>query len=214
MQYYAIDSKLTVSIVDNSSDEGIFVPTQSIRKVLGNICVVYGNESEALSRLIADYLADLESERIYEETGDRVAFCLAPPEPWMMALGGVLLEGVLQGLSWDAVKLAAQHTLDLLTATKATPTPTKSKSKAKKSLGFSVFLELPMLGKLYAAIETRYESYRKLEMTMDEIHESVNHELEGHGNQDSKNKTKKKKKKKKEKKKTATKGKKRGSKNS
>jgi hypothetical protein len=171
MRFYAVDTKLRLSIVDHTTDEGILVPTKSVRKGLGIICIVHGEESEALSRLIADHLADLESERIYVDTGEQVAFCLGPPDPWLMAIGAVMLEGVIQGLTWDAVKLAVQQALDLLRTRKRTPAPAASKRKAEKSLGFEIYLSLPMLGELYAAIEGHYESYCKIEESMDKVHE-------------------------------------------
>ncbi|MBN70291.1 MAG: hypothetical protein CME32_13540 [Gimesia sp.] len=172
MQYYVIDSTLNISVVDQKSDQGIYVPTQYIKARTGNICIVHGEESEALSRVIADHLGDLESDRIFEESGERVCFSMCPPDAWLMAIGAVMLEGLIQGLSWDVVKLAVQQSLDLLKTRNATPTPVCQKNKTKKSLDFEIYLDLPVLGELYFAIEGNYESYCELEKSMEELHKT------------------------------------------
>ena len=44
----------------------------------------------------------------------RVRYSLAPPPPWLVAIAGVMWEGILQGAAWDVVKAALHAALDKL----------------------------------------------------------------------------------------------------
>jgi hypothetical protein len=51
----------------------------------------------------------------------RAAASLAPPPPWLVALAGVMWEGILQGAAWDVVKLAVSSAVSKLRAAGVAP---------------------------------------------------------------------------------------------
>ena len=53
--------------------------------------------------------------------GKRPAASLAPPPPWVVALAGVVWEGILQGAAWDVVKAALSSAVAKLRATGVAP---------------------------------------------------------------------------------------------
>src|SRR5689334_3057628 len=44
----------------------------------------------------------------------RSAAMLSPPPPWLVALAGVMWEGIIQGAAWDVVKVAANSAMTKL----------------------------------------------------------------------------------------------------
>lgn len=67
-----------------------------------------------------------------------VTYKLVPPDPWLIALGMVMWEGIVQGLSWDVVKLLARKALSVMQAEGVAPDLSYEKNKNKKltELGF------------------------------------------------------------------------------
>lgn len=64
-------------------------------------------------------------------------YALIPPDPWLVALGLVMWEGIVQGLSWDTVKTAVSTALDKMRRSNAAPVDTSStKIKRELRLGF------------------------------------------------------------------------------
>ena len=53
--------------------------------------------------------------------GRRVAASLAPPPPWVVALAGVMWEGIIQGAGWDSVKVAVSYAMSKLKAAGLAP---------------------------------------------------------------------------------------------
>jgi hypothetical protein len=53
----------------------------------------------------------------------RVAASLAPPPPWVVALAGVMWEGIIQGAAWDTVKVAVSYAISKLRAAGLAPAP-------------------------------------------------------------------------------------------
>jgi hypothetical protein len=52
---------------------------------------------------------------------ERRSASLAPPPPWLVALAGVMWEGILQGAAWDVIKLAVSSAISKLRAAGLTP---------------------------------------------------------------------------------------------
>ena len=69
-----------------------------------------------------------------------VAYSLVHPDPWLIALAMVMWEGIVQGLSWDTVKLSVRKALSVMQSEGVAPTETRethTKKKAKRTeLGF------------------------------------------------------------------------------
>ncbi|HVN32960.1 MAG TPA: hypothetical protein VMT45_13345 [Thermoanaerobaculaceae bacterium] len=75
-------------------------------------------ESATVVRPTADYLAEPQLQDILRDhyyhlrylrdrrLGRKVKYCLRPEDPWEVACAALVWQGILQGLSWDAVKLA------------------------------------------------------------------------------------------------------------
>ena len=60
-------------------------------------------------------------------TKSRRRFKLSPPDPWMIAIAYVMLEGIVQGFAWDAVKGTVTATLSKLRKCGLAPTKRKSR---------------------------------------------------------------------------------------
>lgn len=63
---------------------------------------------------IYEYVLYLAVEAEDRRQGREVSYRLVCPDPWLVALGLVMWEGIVQGGAWDTVKLsvkAALHTL-------------------------------------------------------------------------------------------------------
>jgi hypothetical protein len=56
-----------------------------------------------------------------DDAGRKALYQLGPPDPWMLALGALVWEGILQGAAWDAMKVAASSALTRLRALNVAP---------------------------------------------------------------------------------------------
>jgi hypothetical protein len=66
-----------------------------------------------------------------------VAYSLVQPDPWLIALAMVMWEGIVQGLSWDVVKVSVRKALAMMQAEGVAPSETyKKKSSDRTELGF------------------------------------------------------------------------------
>ncbi len=66
-----------------------------------------------------------------------VAYSLVPPDPWLVALGMVMWEGIVQGLSWDVVKLSVRKALSVMQSQGVAPDESYEKKGRKRAeLGF------------------------------------------------------------------------------
>jgi hypothetical protein len=79
------------------------------------------------------YPAAHEQDRRLGHTGR--AYNLVPPDPWLVALGLVMWEGIVQGLSWDVVKLAVRAALAKLRRSRAAP-PAALSERQSCEIGF------------------------------------------------------------------------------
>jgi hypothetical protein len=70
--------------------------------------------------------------------GRKVKYKLAPPEPWLVALGLVMWEGIVQGLSWEIVKLSVKAALTRLRSARLAPPAVNTSEKRASSteIGF------------------------------------------------------------------------------
>src|SRR6266487_6892806 len=61
--------------------------------------------------VLRDVLYPAVRERDHRLGRTGVKYALVSPDPWLVALGLVMWEGIVQGLSWDAVKLSVRAAL-------------------------------------------------------------------------------------------------------
>ena len=69
----------------------------------------------------------------------QIDFKLFEPDPWLIALAYLMWQGIIQGLTWDVVKIAARLALDRMSTAGVAP-PDLHKSSTKSShteIGFS-----------------------------------------------------------------------------
>ncbi len=101
------------------------------------------------------------------ERGRFAAYMLAPPEPWMLALGAVIWEGIVQGASWDAVRAAASAALARLRAAGLAPSAKSGettrtwKTRMAVELGFSrttTTADEELVGRLFFGLRMSYEA--------------------------------------------------------
>jgi hypothetical protein len=99
----------------------------------------------------------LESER---RTGRPVIVnAVFPPDLWLVAIAFIMWEGIVQGMSWDAVKIVAQNAIEKLQALAIAP---KDVGQLKSESGFRFMwsgqLEIGSLVKLYSKLEAKFSS--------------------------------------------------------
>ena len=73
-----------------------------------------------------------------KRAGRKIAYCLAEPDPWLIALGYLMWQGIVQGMTWGMVKPLLQNCLNVLR--KAGVAPGKNYKKQVDSsieFGFS-----------------------------------------------------------------------------
>ena len=73
-----------------------------------------------------------------KRNGLKVEYFLAPPDPWLVALGLVMWDGIIQGMTWDAVKAIAHRALAKMQNAGVAPKSGDQKITQKESveLGF------------------------------------------------------------------------------
>jgi len=59
-------------------------------------------------------------------------YSLKPPDSFIMAIAAIMWEGLIQGLTWDSIKVAVLGELDLLRSNKLAPQLTVQRTKKQK----------------------------------------------------------------------------------
>jgi hypothetical protein len=137
MKYILIDREnLTLDLGEKSRKKSVFqIPLEIDRGHLSPI-----QEEVYYGVLYPDAHAEHKKKHPdYEKKGIRVAFSLVEPDPWLIALGYIMWQGIVQGLSWDIVKISIQKALDKLSSFGSAPTNFKIQNKTSKvrQVGFS-----------------------------------------------------------------------------
>ena len=83
------------------------------------------------------YPASQRRDKRLGRTG--IKYRLLPPDPWLIVLGTVMWQGIVQGMSWDAVKYSVSAALRKLRAARLAPPATsrKSSQKSRTRIGFA-----------------------------------------------------------------------------
>lgn len=129
MNYIKINTKtLEVDLVAKKPTHGVFIPTN--QEVRGS------SLRNPLKRLIYfNVLYPLVEERDRKK-GLNIKYCLHEPDPWLQALGALMIEGIIQGATWDIIKAACLAALNKLQKENLAPGLTKDQ-KTKTTVGFS-----------------------------------------------------------------------------
>ena len=74
-------------------------------------------------------------------SGLRKAACVTSPDPWLVALGAVMWEGIVQGLTWDAVKASVAGVLSSLQASGLAPLRRDQRTSRRSSFRLTFRLQ-------------------------------------------------------------------------
>jgi hypothetical protein len=134
MRYIRINRKsLEVDVVASKGDNAIYVPVRRDRS--GS---AFTDPLHYTVRF--DVLYPMVEARD-RKRGVQVKYSLHEADPWLVALAGIMWEGLVQGLTWDVIKLSCLSALDKLREKRlAPPTGITTKSEAKRTkteIGFS-----------------------------------------------------------------------------
>ncbi len=86
------------------------------------------------------------TRRVNKRNIPQVKFSLKPPDAWLICVVGMMWEGLVQGLTWEVIKVSVLSALDKLKSKGLAPTEIGSveeivqkvgKTKAKTQLGFT-----------------------------------------------------------------------------
>ena len=158
MNYIKINTKtLEVDLVAKKPTHGVFIPTN--QEVRGS------SLRNPLKRLIYfNVLYPLVEERDRKK-GLNIKYCLHEPDPWLQALGALMLEGIIQGATWDIIKAACLAALNKLQKENLAPGLTKDQ-KTKTTVGFS-WTQFSKDGKplhnFFLGVKREVESLTKME---------------------------------------------------
>ena len=134
MRYIRIDPKsLEADVVASKDDKAICVPLRQERS------------GSAFSDLL-HYTVHFDVLYPMVEASDRkrrirVKYYLHQADPWLVALFGIMWEGLVQGLTWDLIKVSCLSALNKLRKKQlAPPTGVTTKTEARRArteIGFS-----------------------------------------------------------------------------
>jgi hypothetical protein len=70
--------------------------------------------------------------------GRKCAYCLVPPDPWLVGIAMVMWEGIVQGMAWDSLKIIVKKAYQVMADEGLAPvkTPITRIKKSKTELGF------------------------------------------------------------------------------
>jgi len=136
MKFIQVDrERLDVAVVNTPLPDKFSIPTKlkQLRWRMSPIEeIIY---YDVLYRAV--YAEDRREMKKRGETEVCVAYQLCEPEPWMIAIGCLMWEGVVQGLAWDAVKVAVSTALGRLREGKLAPTVSvRIDKEAETQIGF------------------------------------------------------------------------------
>ena len=80
-------------------------------KLVGVVCgILYAKKQKEVAR---NRIQSQNTDDLYGccIDGKRIAFSIRPPDPWLIVLALVMWEGIIQGLTWDVVKVSVRTVL-------------------------------------------------------------------------------------------------------
>ncbi len=154
VKFITIDKHLKVSITNAISDSAVCISTNTPR-FRAPAVYVNGVITQQMVSGFRDVLGDIEAEKHKEKTGEDVAYCLVPPDPWLLAIMYVMWDGVIQGVAWDGVKLLASNALNGLKSKKLAP---GEKANEKRGFAFAAYADIASLFRVFVKLETLKET--------------------------------------------------------
>ena len=137
MKYIVIDEKnLGLSISDSEPKSGFLIPITSSR-----IDVLERNFFGMIYfSVIYPYVYDEDRAK---GISTPKAYCLVEPDPWLIALAGIMWQGLIQGFTWDMIKTSALKGIEFLRskyllAKEPYPRDGWKKSLEKKKAGLEI----------------------------------------------------------------------------
>jgi hypothetical protein len=174
MNFITINTdNLELSLVDSEPESGFLIPTKKSRHD------VLERDFHGLvyHRVLYPYVTDKDKTMGKTKT----AYSLVDPDPWLIALAAIMWQGLIQGLTWDTIKLATLKGVEFLRSNKLVaeePYPREGwkRSKKKKSSGIEVGLSWTKfsedgepLRKFFLGVKREYEKLSE------EERESIKH---------------------------------------
>jgi len=136
MDYIQIDPKtLELSFSDREPEKDFLIPTHKSKyDVLerGFHGLVYFN-------VLYPYVKEEDEAKGKQN----IAYSLVEPDPWLVTIAAIMWQGLIQGLTWDIIKLAVLKGLDFLkmkklaTVTDKKITNIKQDTESRLEVGFS-----------------------------------------------------------------------------
>jgi len=111
-KFINIDPNTLNATVDAIAAQGLAVRTK-LPGGIGDLSPFYGQVYYGFM-YPAVYERECAQSKKKASSGRSTAYALAPPEPWLVALAGVMWEGIIQGLAWDVVKVAVRNAATVL----------------------------------------------------------------------------------------------------
>jgi len=129
MRYIRIDPKsLKAEIVASKDGNAIFVPVRRTRS------------GSAFTDLLHYTVLYPMVEARDRKRGVQVKYSLHEADPWLVAVAAIMWQGLVQGLTWDVIKLSCLSALDRLRQKRLAP-PARAKTtqtkRASTEIGFS-----------------------------------------------------------------------------
>ena len=132
MKYIVINPKnFNLSLATKLPTEGFIVPL--------TLAHTFRELSPLENVLYYEVLYHARHARDRRERISGVRYKLFEPDPWMIALAYIMWKGIVQGLTWDTVKILVVKALGKLRSFGVAPAgdSTKRKTESKTEIGFS-----------------------------------------------------------------------------
>ena len=163
MNYITVKPEnLEIALVDTKPESEFAIPIKKTR----NDVLERDFHGLVFFKVLYPYVADEDKAKGKRKT----AYSLADPDPWLVALAAIMWQGLIQGLTWDMIKLAALKGISFLRsndllAEEPYPSEGWKKSKKKKSSGMEIGLSWTKfsvdgepLRKFFLGIKREYEN--------------------------------------------------------
>src|SRR5438874_10895140 len=134
MRYIRIDPKsLATEVVASKDERAIHVPLRNQRRDSAFTDMLHYT-------VYFDVIYPLV-EASDRKRGVHVKYSLHEPDPWLVALAAIMWQGLVQGLTWDIIKVSCLSALDKLRHKRLAPpagvTSRTQASHSKTEVGFS-----------------------------------------------------------------------------
>ena len=176
MNYIRLDpNNLELSLIDKEPEKGFVIPTNKSRHD------VLERDFYGLVYFDVLYPYNADEDKRKGKPKD-VAYRLIHPDPWLVALAAIMWQGLIQGLTWDIIKLSVIKGINFLRSNSLVaeePYPKKSREKSQrlKSSGLEIGLSWTQfsedgkpLKKLFLGVRREFEKKSEKERELIKSH--------------------------------------------